>query len=238
MRTDIPVMNAILCGISGLRPRVAELRLNHVPGELEGDLIGEFSGPVTPDEGSPCLPCKSFPEFLQTRRSVSHFRDEAVDARCVIHAVAQALEDDERLWGCSETAGLLEAFVFVLRDSVGGPGPGIYQVRRDSAVRMTTAAELGDPIRFGVQEEYFAGSGVVIFCANLDVEDGAGGANGYLVNTLRASMALYEVHVELGCMDVVGSVFGGFIPASLRSLLLADMVTRQQIISCSYGFPA
>ena len=154
-----------------------------MPGELEGDLIGEFSGPVTPDEVSPCLPCKSFPEFLQTRRSVSHFRDEAVDARCVIHAVAQALEDDERLWGCSETAGLLEAFVFVLRDSVGGPGPGIYQVRRDSAVRMTTAAELGDTIRFGVQEEFFAGSGVVVFCANLDVEDGAEGANGYLVNT-------------------------------------------------------
>ncbi|MEV6331154.1 tpaF [Streptomyces sp. NPDC051909] len=175
-------------------------------------------------------------DTLQARRSSLRYGDAPVRTDLILGAAREALSRDAADWALDDAMGPLEAFVFALR-SEGRPA-GVYRVTAGETSFIAPASAIGDPELLGVQREFADAAGIVTVCANLDAADSWAGAHGFRLASVRASMALYDLHLRCQSHGLAGTVFGGFIAAAARNLIQSDGVTRHPLLSATYAHPA
>ncbi|MEU7027760.1 tpaF [Streptomyces sp. NPDC046275] len=174
-------------------------------------------------------------DTLQARRSTLRYGDAPVRTDLVLRLLGEALARDTADWALDDAMGPLEAFVFALR-SEGRPA-GVYRVTAGETSFLAPASAIGDPELMGVQREFADGAGIVTVCVNLDAADSWAGAHGFRLAAVRASMALYDFHLRCQSHRLAGTVFGGFIGASVRNLIQSDGTTRHPLLSATYAHP-
>lgn len=174
-------------------------------------------------------------ETLRTRRSVLHYSSRAVSAKGILALMSEALKQDRRTWTLDASAGPLEAFIFAIRSS--DLTPGVYRVSSSRSVFLAPLSEVGPIENLGVQREFSTASGMVVMYGALERAEDWAGAHGYRISALRASMATYDFHLRCVARGLIGTIFGGFIPSSVRHLVQSDGVTRNPLIAATYGLP-
>jgi hypothetical protein len=192
--------------------------------------------PVVVEEGPGPEAPRDLRATLLTRRSSLRYGRGPVRTDLVLRLVREALQRDRDGWALDDHAGPLEAFVFALW-SEGRPA-GVYRITAQEASLVAPAAAVGDPELLGVQREFADAAGIVSLYADLDTADSWGGAHGYRLCAVRASMALYDFHLQCQSYGLVGTVFGGFIGAAVRHLVRSDGVTRHPLLAATYALPA
>ena len=191
--------------------------------------------PVAIDESPVPDNPKDLAATLRARRSSLQYGVEPVHTDLILRLVREALSRDFEDWGLDEATGPLEAFVFALR-SAGKPA-GVYRVTAHESSFIAPASAIGDPELLGVQREFADAGGIVTVGANLDRADSWAGSHGYRLCAVRASMALYEFHLNCQSNGLVGTIFGGFIGSAVRDLIQNDGVTRHQLLAATYAHP-
>lgn len=177
----------------------------------------------------------NLPETLRMRRSTLQYSSQAVSAKGILSLMSEALEQDRRTWMLDASAGPLETFVLAIRSS--DFAPGVYRVSSAGSVFLAPLSEVGPLENLGVQREFSTASGMVVTYSALERAEAWAGAHGYRISALRASMATYDFHLRCVARGVTGTIFGGFIPSSLRHLVQSDGVTRIPLIAATYGLP-
>ncbi len=228
MRSDLSTMRPLLDGFASRAVTSDGLAARRSPAPFPDATPVELPGE---DAGTG----RDFHQTLLERRSSLRYADAPVRTELVLRLLTGALERDGRDWGLDEQAGPLEAFVFALR-SEGMPA-GVYRVTAREASLIAPASALGDPENLGVQREFAGAGGIVSMYAALDRADSWAGAHGYRVGVTRASMALYDFHLECQSHGLVGTLFGGFIGTAVRTLVQSDGVTRHPLLSATYALP-
>jgi len=171
-------------------------------------------------------------DTLEARRSSLHYSTRPTPTLPVLALAQDALRRDQHAW---PTAGgvPLEALVLSFRSS--DLPPGAWLVRPDEVTRVRGTEDLPDLDELGVQREFSTGAGMVVVCADLDAADSWAGPHGYRVTTVRASMVTYDVHLGCQADGLVGTVFGGLVPASLRGPLDVDGVCRAPLLATTWA---
>lgn len=227
MRSDLRTMRAVVDELAaGARP-VPGARVPRTPLPLPTVRRIE-PAPVPP-------PRTDLRTTLEDRRSVLRYGPDPVSTDLVLALLGEALRRDRRSWALDAAAGPLEAVVVALRSS--DHPTGVYRVTADRADLVAGLDELGPPEDLGVQREFARACGMVVMYAGLDQADAWAGAHGYRVAMLRASMATYDFHLRSQAHGLVGTIFGGFVPSSVRHLVLADGVTRHALVAVTYAAP-
>ncbi|GAA4036153.1 hypothetical protein GCM10022247_72330 [Allokutzneria multivorans] len=230
MRTDMAALTPLLDGLtsrtSSSDGRAADRSTLPFPGAV----------PVDPDPAAEdLLPVHDLHDTLQRRRSSLVYGDQPVRTEVILAKLREVLVRDRDEWGLDEAAGALEAFVFALRSE--GLAPGVYHVTADGCSHVAGLDEVGPVENLGIQREFSTAAGIAAFYANLDKADSWAGSHGYRVSAVRASMATYDLNLRCQAMGLVGTLFGGFIPASVRTLLNADGVARHPLLATTYAHP-
>lgn len=180
-------------------------------------------------------PVYNLQETLELRRSTLQYSTEPASTRLILSLLSETLRNDSKKWGLDAELGVLEAFVFVFRSK--DLPDGVYRVVAGDCTYIANIDELGPPENLGVQREFSTGAGIVSVYANLDQADDWAGAHGYRVALLRASMATYDFHLRSQSMGYVGTIFGGFIPTSVRNLVNSDGIVRHPLLAVTYALP-
>lgn len=228
MRSDVHSMSAIRDNLSSRAPtsdgRAAERKRHDFP-ESETISIGSETGQLTP--------VYDLMDTLERRWSSLRYSEDTVDTKAVLSALSESMKTDSATWQLDSKAGALEAFAFVFRSD--NLQPGVYRMQGDSCQFIAALDELGDPNSLGVQREFSTGAGIISVYANLDAADSWAGPHGYRISMVRASMATYDFHLRCQSMGLVGTIFGGFIPSSVRKLVSSDGVVRQPLLAVTYS---
>ncbi|QQE48060.1 hypothetical protein I6H91_07715 [Micrococcus luteus] len=230
MRSDLATMNALLRGLAETNGAA-----NTTPSVRSASLFASV-GHETSNQDMPPLRRVDIGRILGSRKSSFDFANSGVSAANVTAMVQDALLTDSQLWNLNHTAGVLEAFVFAFK-SDDWP-TGIYRVTSATVSCVGNLSAVGPLENLGVQREFVSGAGIVTLYAPLDQADHWAGAHGYRISALRASMALYDFHLQTLEAGWTGSVFGGFIPSVVRHILKSDGVTRHPLLAAAYGLPA
>ncbi|MET8505315.1 tpaF [Streptomyces sp. NPDC004787] len=232
MRTDSSMMEPLLDAFAERTPTGDGRAAERAPMPF-ADAV-----PVTGTDtgaGPDARPPLDLHDTLQARRSTLRYGDAPVRTDLVLRLLGEALARDTADWALDDAMGPLEAFVFALR-SEGRP-PGVYRVTAGETSFLAPASAIGDPELMGVQREFADGAGIVTVCVNLDAADSWAGAHGFRLAAVRASMALYDFHLRCQSHRLAGTVFGGFIGASVRNLIQSDGTTRHPLLSATYAHP-
>lgn len=229
MRSDLSSMNAVIRGLAQNDGRL--VRGSHVR------FRKPFEGENFEFDSSFCEISDRYPKdlwkILKSRASSLHYGSSGISGEMVARMTQVALSKDENLWKLEGMAGPLEAFIFSFK-STDWP-TGIYRVTSSTVTRIGNLEEVGPLENLGIQKEFVSGSGIVSIYASLDRADQWAGAHGYRIACLRASMALYDFHLRGFENGLIGCIFGGFIPSSVRKLTKTDGVTRHPLLAATYG---
>lgn len=220
--------------------------------DLARELITGFRDEVTPTEPPPPaaplgdwlrridvpaveLQPLGLASVLRRRTSTRFFAEAAVPASAVTALTSAAQAADRAAWPELHETCPLEVVVLALR--VDGVDPGIYHVDGDGLVPV---ADL-DPAaatELTIQSEFAGAAAILSVAGDLAAADAAWGAHGYRLLLGRAGSAAYEMWLEAVALGWAGTVFAGFIPASVREPLHSDGTSRQQLFAFAFGAPA
>ncbi|MDT0448775.1 tpaF [Streptomyces hesseae] len=230
MRNDLETMKTVLEGLSSRTSTSDGLAAERRPVPFANAV------PVDPAPSAEDLrPVHDLRDTLQRRRSLLHYAQQPVRTDVILSSLGDVLARDRADWGLDDTAGELVAFVFAFR-SEGAPA-GVYRVTAGETAHLAGPDELGPPEDLGVQREFSTAAGIVALYADLDAADSWAGSHGYRVSLVRASMATYDFHLRCQALGLVGTVFGGLIPSSVRHLVQGDGVTRHPLLAATYAHP-
>jgi len=227
MRSDYSLMNKMIAGFSAPGPTAdgasADRVLERLASERPVDL---------PEAPAPGL---SLRETFDRRSSSLSYGTDGLFLTDQLTALRQALRQDRDDWGEAAASVPLEGFVFALRSI--DLAPGIYRVDADGAARVgeLPAPEHWDEL--GVQKEFAAAGAIVSVAVDLDRADSWAGTHGYRVAMARAAGAIYDLHLSSVAHGLVGTVFAGFIPASVRHVLHSDGASRHQMFAMTVAPP-
>ncbi|MFB9903838.1 hypothetical protein [Allokutzneria oryzae] len=230
MRTDMAALTPLLEGLTS--------RTSTSDGRAAERVTLPFPGGVPVDpapSAEDLLPVHDLHDTLQRRRSSLVYGDQPVRTDVVLAKLREVLVRDRDEWGLDDTAGALEAFVFAFRSE--GAAPGVHHVTADGCSHVAGLDELGPVEDLGIQREFSTAAGIAAVYGNLDRADSWAGAHGYRVCAVRAAMATYDLNLRCQAMGLVGTLFGGFIPASVRALLHSDGVVRHPLLATTYAHP-
>lgn len=226
MRTDFTLMQKMITGFS--------TRLPTTNGG-KSRTCGGF-----PDEQRVSLPDHvdrglSLRQILDRRSSSLSYDAEGLFLTEQLASLRNALRRDREDW--EEIASIIpiEGFVFALRTI--DLSPGIYHVDSDDATHI---GQLTPPEHWedlGVQKEFAKASAILSVAADLDRADSWGGTHGYRVAMARAAAVVYDFHLSCIGHGLVGTVFAGFIPASVRHVLKSDGISRHQMFAVTVAPP-
>ncbi|QWF82036.1 nitroreductase family protein [Amycolatopsis sp. CA-230715] len=179
----------------------------------------------------------SFLDALRHRSSQRFFARESVGAAHIADLVGRGLDADRAAWPGEQAAGALGVSVVAFR--VDGLEPGIY--RLDSAARSYTRVA---PLPTGearysltLQAEFCESAAIVSLAADLDRVAASTGAHGYRMLMSRTSAAAYTMWLDAVATGLAGTVFAGFIPASVRQPLHSDGSSRHELFALALGVP-
>ncbi|MFC7976594.1 hypothetical protein ACPCSP_24440 [Streptomyces cinereoruber] len=188
---------------------------------------------------------------LEKRRSIRFFGPQPVDAGLLADVAARGIETDRASW--REEAELLPLRLNVVAFRLGGLEPGMYALDTGAAAGAGTGSEAGAgpqersylpvaPLPDGealhdltVQREFCDSAAIVSLAADLDLASRLYGAHGYRTLMTRAAAAAYTMWLDAVAVGLVGTVFAGFIPASVRLPLRSDGASRHQLFALALG---
>ena len=174
---------------------------------------------------------------LRWRRSQRFFGPEALPLSGLTDAVSRGLAADRVSWPEEQELCPLETFALAFR--VEGLEPGMFSF--DLASRSyTPVAPLPAPAdRAGLtlQSEFSHSAVIVSIAGDLNAAVETDGGHGYRMLMSRAGAAAYTIWLDAVAQGWVGSVFAGFIPASVRIPLLSDGSSRHQLFALALGTP-
>ncbi|SDN14350.1 hypothetical protein [Actinomyces ruminicola] len=227
MRTEFTLMQKTIAGFSTGTPtadgRGRERILRGFPRERPVPL---------PESVGPGL---SLRETLDRRSSSLTYSTDGLFLAERLASLRGALRRDREDWGDVAEEVPLEGFVLALRCI--DLAPGVYRVDADGAAYIAQPPPPEHWEDFGVQKEFARAGAIVSVAADLDRADSWGGAHGYRVAMARASAAVYDFHLDCTGHGLVGTVFAGFIPASVRHLLKSDGASRHQMFAVTVAPP-
>ncbi len=230
MRSDQRPLRSVLDGFESRKPTSDGRAALRVPEPFEG------AEPVDIDLSVHDLESRrDLFATLTARRSMLRYSRAPVRTELVIGLLQEALARDTSTWSLDEEAGPLEGFVFALRSE--GLPTGVYRVTASGCSRVAPVEVIGEPEELGVQREFGTGGGVISVFGDLDRADSWAGSHGYRICLVRAAMVAYDFHMRLQSTGLVGTIFGGFIAASVRDTAKSDGVTRQPLLSSTYAHP-
>ncbi|MFV0129397.1 tpaF [Streptomyces sp. HMX112] len=230
MRNDLETMMAVLEGFTS--------RTSTSDGRAEARQAVPFANAVPADpapSAEDLRPVHDLRETLLRRRSTLHYAPRPVRTDVILTELREALGRDREDWGLDEAAGGLEGFVFAFRSE--GAAPGVYRVTAEECSHLAGLEEIGPPENLGVQREFGTAAGIVALYADLDRADSWAGSHGYRVCAVRAAMATYDFNLRCQALGLVGTLFGGLIPSSVRHLVHGDGVTRHPLLATTYAHP-
>ncbi|MCC2278359.1 tpaF [Streptomyces sp. ET3-23] len=230
MRNDLDTMRTVLEGLASRTSTSDGLASERRPVPFADAVPVE-----TALQDGDLRPAHDLRDTLRRRRSTLQYGQEPVRTDVILSLLRDVLGRDRDDWGLDTAAGPLEAFVFAFR-SEGAPA-GVYRVTAEETARLAGLDALGPVEELGVQREFSTAAGIVALYANLDRADSWAGSHGYRVALVRASMATYDVHLRCQALGLVGTVFGGLIPSSVRHLVHADGVARHPLLATTYARP-
>ncbi|MFE5856865.1 nitroreductase family protein [Streptomyces sp. NPDC056500] len=175
---------------------------------------------------------------LQQRRSIRFFDPGQIDASLVADVVARGIEADRQTW--PEESEQLPLQVSVVAFRLSGLEPGMYGLDTvgDTARSYVPVAPLpeGEALHsLTVQREFCDAPAIISFAADLDRASDLYGAHGYRTLMTRTSAAAYTMWLDAVALGLVGTVFAGFIPASVRLPLRSDGASRHQLFALALG---
>ncbi|MGN6611502.1 MAG: nitroreductase family protein [Angustibacter sp.] len=219
--------------------------------ELARELVVAFRDDVGPRTRPPAAPAPvatSDPVALQPfdaaradlatvlheRRSTRFFGPQPLPASAVRDLALDALAADQREAPLAAAACPLQVFVLALR--LDGLAPGAYRLDDDG--RLWPLGDLGCPTAdLTIQAEFADAAAIVSLAGDLTAADAASGAHGYRQLMTRAGAAAYDMWLDAVALGWAGTVFAGFIPASVRLPLASDGTDRHQLFALALGHP-
>ncbi|MEV6978346.1 nitroreductase family protein [Kitasatospora sp. NPDC093806] len=172
---------------------------------------------------------------LERRSSVRLFDPGPVPAALLAEIVARGVDADTQTWPQEQEDCTLQTDVVAFR--LDGLEPGMF--RLDSGARTyTRVAPLPEPQALHdltLQREFCDAAAIVSVAADLDRASRLHGAHGYRMLMTRAAAAAYTMWLDAVAVGLVGTVFAGFIPASVRHCLRSDGATRHQLFALALG---
>jgi hypothetical protein len=216
-------------------PRAADRTATAVD-TLTGGTVGWAAlGPAVPAGSSPPAERADLLDTLRDRRSTRFFGADGIAASRLADIVVAGISADSRLWSADDGLGAFEVNVVAFR--IDGLEPAIY--RLDIGTRgylpiapLPAATDIFD---LTLQREFCASAAILSLSANLQAVDAAHGAHGYRMAMSRAAAVAYRMWLEAVSGGLVGSVFAGFIPASVRQTLRSDGSGRHQLFALALG---
>ncbi|MEU0585673.1 nitroreductase family protein [Streptomyces sp. NPDC006132] len=177
---------------------------------------------------------------LEKRRSVRFFGPDPVDASLVADVAARGVEADLASW--ADEAERLPLQISVVAFRLAGLEPGMYSLdtgegggTERSYVQVAPLPE-GEALHgLTVQREFCDSAAIISLAADLDRAGELHGAHGYRTLMTRAGAAAYTMWLDAVAVGLVGTVFAGFIPASVRLPLRSDGASRHQLFAVALG---
>uniref|UniRef100_A0AAU3GWG5 Nitroreductase family protein n=1 Tax=Streptomyces sp. NBC_01401 TaxID=2903854 RepID=A0AAU3GWG5_9ACTN len=231
------------------------------PHDLAGELLTAFRAPApaqAPGPGRvrsapvPLGPAIRFPAqerereslrtVLERRRSIRFFGPGPVDASLVADVVAGGLTQDAETWPQEQEHCPLQTDVVAFR--LDGLEPAMYSLdthagtERAGERSYVQVAPLPEPEArhdLTLQWEFCDSAAIISIAADLDRASEVHGAHGYRLLMSRAAAAAYAMWLDAVALGLVGTVFAGFIPASVRQPLRSDGASRHQIFALALG---
>lgn len=220
--------------------------------ELARELLAAFRDPVPGPRPTPAAPAPratlpavtlapydgeraDLASVLRRRRSTRFFGAAPLPASAVRDLALAALAADRAESPVGSSHCPLEVFVLALR--LDGLDPGAY--RLDAEGDLWPMASLGhDTTDLTIQSEFAEAAAIVSFAADLTAAHAAFAAHGYRQLMTRAGAAAYDMWLDAVALGWAGTVFAGFIPASVRTPLASDGTDRHQLFALALGHPA
>ncbi|MFI6499658.1 nitroreductase family protein [Nonomuraea typhae] len=219
------------------------------------ELIRSFSAPDLPDEPahralltraavgeSLSFPVADPPDvalsaILRARRSTRFFDDAAVPAPVLAGVVTRGLGDDADSWAAEQDCCPLAADVVAFR--VDGLAPAMYALNPLPPSFTPLASLPSDEAmrEMTIQSEFCDSAAIVAITGDVERASRRHGGHGYRQLMSRAGAAAYAMWLEAIGHGLVGTVFAGFIPASVRIPLDCDGASRHQLFALAVGSP-
>ncbi len=229
MRTDIDLMTQVIASFTTAAPTSDGNAAARTVQRPPAGAVVETSAAEPPRPGL------DLATLLEQRGSSLAYADEPISMRPLWRAIGAALERDARDWDIAAAAMPLEIYVFALRPC--DVTPGIYRIDLAGCSRVGDLPPEDHWDDLGVQREFARAGAIVSAAGDLDAADTWQGGHGYRLLMGRTAAVIYEVHLEAVGLGHVGTVFAGFIPSAVRSSLLSDGTTRQQMFATTVAAP-
>jgi hypothetical protein len=231
------------------------------PHDLAAELLTAFRAPAATGTATAPMPARPAPRppvplgppvrftarqrdraplltVLEKRRSVRFFGPEPVDASLVADVAARGIEADLASW--PDEGERLPLQINVVAFRLGGLEPGMYSLDTGSGtersyVQVAPLPE-GEALHgLTIQREFCDSAAIISLAADLDRASELHGAHGYRTLMTRAAAAAYTMWLDAVAVGLVGTVFAGFIPASVRLPLRSDGASRHQLFALALG---
>lgn len=224
--------------------------------EIAADLITSFRSPSGQTGPPPCpappLVPTADPVFVPTdtssreldllttlrrRRSQRFFDDTAITIGGLLDTVRAGSHADARMW--PEEYVRTPITIYALCFRVTGILPGIYALdaAAGTASRVADLPPAAELAELTLQAEFTQAPAIISLSANVAAATAIGG-HGYRLLMTRAGATAYAMWLDGVSRAWTGSVFAGFIPASVRTALASDGVSRHQVFALALGHPA
>lgn len=174
-------------------------------------------------------------DTLLRRYSTLNHSTSAVSTKGILQLATESLDALEMSWPIDFLGGDLETLVISFHST--DLEPGFYKINKSEISFLSSLSDFGPIENLGIQREFTSGAGMVVVYAQLAKMESELGVHGYRSAAVRASMMAYDFHLRCLRDDLVGSVFGGFIPSSVRHLVRSDGITRHPMIGVTFGRP-
>ena len=172
---------------------------------------------------------------LRTRRSTRFFAPTAVPASLLADVVGRGIAEDAGSWPDEHKCCPLQTYVTAFR--LDGVEPGMFELdslpRSYTPVAPLPAAEALHDL--AIQWEFCDSAAIISIAADVDRTSEIHGAHGYRLLMGRAAATAYTMWLDAVANGLVGTVFAGFIPASVRQLLHSDGTSRHQLFALALG---
>jgi hypothetical protein len=174
---------------------------------------------------------------LRRRRSERFYGADALPLSTLTDVVSRGVMADRGSWPDEQEQCPLETFAVAFR--VAGLEPGIFGC--DSSARSYTPVASLPPAEklegLTLQSEFCHSAVIISIAGDLTRAAEIHGGHGYRTLMSRAGAAAYTMWLDAVAQGWVGSVFAGFIPASVRVPLLSDGTSRHQLFALALGAP-
>jgi len=218
----------------------------YVLGELRRDCeqasLREVAAASARPEPAPVAPTLDYiaqdnlRDTMFRRQSERFFTVDPVEAQLLTTMIRAAREADAALWTRDAERRPLE--FYVVARTVTGLAPAVY---RDANGRLEFTASI--PAQDGIsamvlQPEFGLAAALVLVVGSLEDALEAHGSHGHRLLLERSGAAsaaawLTAVHRGLG-----GSIFAGFLPSALKTLVGIDGFRRSQLLAVAVGSTA